>query len=67
MKSVVWCQEESKNQGTWNFVMELLLGIVKVPAVLHYVGPQATASTAPDYRSMHIARQGKYLHAAIDE
>ncbi|CAB3709935.1 hypothetical protein LMG27174_04176 [Paraburkholderia rhynchosiae] len=47
--------------------MELLLGIVKVPAVLHYVGPQATASTAPDYRSMHIARQGKYLHAAIDE
>ena len=67
LKSVVWCQEESKNQGSWNFVMEQLLDIVKAPAALRYVGPEATASTAPGYKSMHVARQEKYLHAAIEE
>ncbi|BCF92936.1 MULTISPECIES: 2-oxoglutarate dehydrogenase E1 component [Paraburkholderia] len=67
LKSVVWCQEESKNQGSWNFVMEQLLEIVKAPATLRYIGPEATASTAPGYKSMHLARQEKYLHAAIDE
>jgi len=67
LKSVVWCQEESKNQGVWNFVMEQLLEIVQAPAALRYVGPEATASTAPGYASMHVARQEKFLHAAIDE
>jgi len=67
LKSVVWCQEESKNQGSWNFVMEQLLEIVKAPAALRYIGPEATASTAPGYKSMHVARQEKYLHAAIEE
>jgi 2-oxoglutarate dehydrogenase E1 component len=67
LKSVVWCQEESKNQGSWNFVMEQLLEIVKAPAALRYVGPEATASTAPGYKSMHVSRQEKYLHAAIEE
>jgi 2-oxoglutarate dehydrogenase E1 component len=67
LKDVVWCQEESKNQGAWNFVLEPLLEIVKAPAALRYVGPEATASTAPGYRSMHAARQEKFLHAAIEE
>ena len=67
LTSVVWCQEESKNQGSWNFVMEQLLEIVKAPATLRYIGPEATASTAPGYRAMHVARQEKYLHAAIDK
>jgi 2-oxoglutarate dehydrogenase E1 component len=67
LKSVVWCQEESKNQGSWNFVLEQMLEIVKAPAALQYIGPEATASTAPGYASMHVARQEKYLHAAIDE
>ncbi|HKR41029.1 MAG TPA: 2-oxoglutarate dehydrogenase E1 component, partial [Paraburkholderia sp.] len=67
LKSVVWCQEESKNQGSWHFVMEQLLEIVKAPATLRYIGPEATASTAPGYKSMHLARQEKFLHAAIDE
>jgi 2-oxoglutarate dehydrogenase E1 component len=67
LKSVVWCQEESKNQGSWNFAMEQLLEIVKAPAALRYIGPEATASTAPGYKSMHVARLEKYLHAAIDE
>jgi 2-oxoglutarate dehydrogenase E1 component len=40
---------------------------VKTPATLRYIGPEATASTAPGYKLMHVARQEKFLHATIDE
>jgi 2-oxoglutarate dehydrogenase E1 component len=66
LRSVLWCQEESKNQGAWHFVMEPLLDIVQAPATLRYIGPEATASTAPGFKSMHLARQEKFLSAAID-
>lgn len=67
LKGVVWCQEEAKNQGSWHFVMEQLLDVVKAPAALRYIGPEAAASTAPGYKSMHLASQEKFLHAAIEE
>ena len=66
LKTVVWCQEESKNQGSWNFVMEQLLDLIEAPVTLRYVGPEAGASTAPGYGWMHTERQEKFLHAAID-
>jgi 2-oxoglutarate dehydrogenase E1 component len=66
LKQVVWCQEESKNQGAWSFVMERLLDILDAPVTLRYIGPEATASTAPGYKSMHVARQDIYLRAAMD-
>ncbi|PLQ00014.1 2-oxoglutarate dehydrogenase E1 component [Cupriavidus pauculus] len=67
LKHVVWCQEESKNQGAWTFVMERMLDIVKVPGMLRYIGPEAAASTAPGYASMHTARLDSFLQAAIGD
>lgn len=67
LKHVVWCQEESKNQGAWTFVMERMLDIVKAPGMLRYVGPEATASTAPGYASMHATRVESFLRAAIGD
>ena len=67
LKHVVWCQEESKNQGAWTFVMERMLDIVKTPGMLRYVGPEATASTAPGYASMHATRVESFLRAAIGD
>ncbi|MFC4339958.1 2-oxoglutarate dehydrogenase E1 component [Cupriavidus numazuensis] len=66
LKEVIWCQEEARNQGAWSFVVERLQGIVEDPLVLRYVGPEAAASTAPGYASMHAARQERTLHEAID-
>lgn len=66
LKEVIWCQEEARNQGAWSFVVERLQGIVEDPLVLRYVGPEAAASTAPGYASMHAARQESTLHEAID-
>lgn len=65
LKQVIWCQEESKNQGAWTFVMERMLDIVKAPGMLRYVGPEAAASTAPGYAAMHTARVESFLRAAI--
>lgn len=65
LKHVVWCQEESKNQGAWTFVMERMLDFVKVPGMLRYIGPEAAASTAPGYASMHATRVENFLQAAI--
>lgn len=67
LKHVVWCQEESKNQGAWTFVMERLLDIVKAPGMLRYIGPEAAASTAPGYASMHTTRLEGFLRAAIGD
>lgn len=67
LKHVVWCQEESKNQGAWTFVMERMLEIVKVPTMLRYIGPEATASTAPGYAWMHAERVEGFLRAAIGD
>ena len=47
--------------------MEQPQEIVKAPAILRYVEAVAAASTAPGYRAMHIAREEKFLHAAIHE
>lgn len=67
LRHVVWCQEESKNQGAWTFVMERMLDIVKVPGMLRYVGPEAAASTAPGYASAHASRVDSFLRAAIGD
>jgi 2-oxoglutarate dehydrogenase E1 component len=64
---VVWCQEEPKNMGAWNFVepyLEWVLdhsgGKVKRP---RYVGRAASASTAVGQMSKHLAQ----LQAFLDE
>lgn len=66
LTEVVWCQEESRNQGAWTFVVEKLWELVKAPATLRYVGPPENASTAPGYPSMHVERQRQFLAAALE-
>ena len=64
---VVWCQEEPKNMGAWNFVEPYLEWVldhsgakVKRP---RYVGRAASASTAVGQMSKHLAQ----LQAFLDE
>ena len=64
---VVWCQEEPKNMGAWQFVEDYLEwvlqqagGTAKRP---RYVGRAASASTAAGQLSNHLAQ----LQAFLDE
>jgi 2-oxoglutarate dehydrogenase E1 component len=65
LKTVVWCQEESRNQGAWSFVEPQLREILPSAAQLRYAGPAASASTAPGYHAVHAARQAALISSAF--
>ncbi len=65
---IVWCQEEPKNQGAWNFVAQRIedtvaqLGGEKRP---RYVGRPEYASTAAGLMSQHNAELKAFLADAL--
>lgn len=67
LKTVVWCQEESRNQGAWSFIEPQLREILPSTAQLQYAGPLASASTAPGYHAAHAARQAALISSAFAE
>jgi 2-oxoglutarate dehydrogenase E1 component len=67
LKTVVWCQEEARNQGAWSFAEPQLRDILPSPTQLVYAGPPASASTAPGFHSAHAARQAALIASAFAE
>ncbi|MGF6509447.1 2-oxoglutarate dehydrogenase E1 component [Paraburkholderia sp. 32] len=65
LKSVVWCQEQARNQGAWNFVEPLLREILPAGTTLLYAGPDACASTAPGSHAAHVATQSALVSRAF--
>ena len=65
---LVWCQEEPRNQGAWNFVAPRIeatvakLGGAKVP---RYVGRPEYASTAAGLMKQHLAELAAFLNDAL--
>jgi len=69
LQEVVWCQEEPKNQGYWNFVewrIEKCLkdAGAKVKRPL-YAGRKASASTATGLAKRHAAEQADLIADAL--
>ncbi len=67
LKTVVWCQEESRNQGAWSFIEPQLRELLPSSARLSYAGPAPSASTAPGYHSAHAVRQAELVSSAFAE
>jgi 2-oxoglutarate dehydrogenase E1 component len=65
LKSVVWCQEEARNQGAWKFVDDYLREILSQSSSLRYAGPPPGASTAPGNMSMHVEQQRQLIDSAF--
>jgi len=65
LESVVWCQEEARNQGAWKFVDDYLRDITPEAVSLRYAGPPPGASTAPGTMSMHVEQQNLVLQSAF--
>ncbi len=66
---IVWCQEEPKNQGAWNFIepnIEWVLGRIgaKHPRPI-YVGRATSASPATGLASQHTAQQTALVNDAL--
>lgn len=65
LDSVVWCQEEARNQGAWKFVDDYLSDIVHASTSLRYAGPPPSASTAPGNMVMHVEQQRLLIQSAF--
>jgi 2-oxoglutarate dehydrogenase E1 component len=65
---LVWCQEEPKNQGAWNFVklrIESTIAQLGGKAVPRYVGRPEYASTAAGLMKQHLAELAAFLNDAL--
>jgi 2-oxoglutarate dehydrogenase E1 component len=66
---MVWCQEEPKNQGAWQFIepnIEWVLGRIKAKSKRPtYVGRSTSASPATGLASNHKAQQAALVNEAL--
>jgi 2-oxoglutarate dehydrogenase E1 component len=69
LAEVIWCQEEPKNQGYWNFVdwrIEKCLAEAKVkPKRPLYAGRKTSASPATGLAKRHAAEQAALIEDAL--
>jgi len=69
LKEVVWCQEESRNNGAWFFVYLQIVEALKEagrdvgPPI--YAGRDPSASPATGLASRHVAQQEKLVSEAL--
>ncbi len=64
-KSVVWCQEEPKNQGAWYQIYHHLTNCVTREQKLSYAGRDPSASPAVGYAKVHHEQQRRLVADAL--
>ncbi|MEI6738481.1 MAG: 2-oxoglutarate dehydrogenase E1 component, partial [Pseudomonadota bacterium] len=64
-KSVVWTQEEPKNQGAWHRIQHYLLRNMRGDQSLSYAGRKSSASPAVGYLSKHNEQQKELVESAL--
>jgi 2-oxoglutarate dehydrogenase E1 component len=69
LKSVVWCQEEPKNAGSWSFIADWIeQSLINVKCKVTrpvYAGRSAAAATATGSAKRHAAEQTKLIQDAL--
>ncbi|AGY91101.1 hypothetical protein SPICUR_00360 [Spiribacter curvatus] len=65
VKSVVWCQEEPKNQGAWYQVYHHLTQCITRDQKLTYAGRDPLASPAVGYAKVHYEQQRRLVADAL--
>ena len=64
-KSIVWCQEESKNMGAWSYIAPIIYDVFKIrPA---YTGRDASASPAVGTLAIHKSELETFLQHAFSK
>jgi len=67
---IVWCQEEPKNMGAWNFIVpyaEWVLRHIGAPARIYYAGRPASASPAAGLAKDHKAQLAAFVAEALKD
>jgi len=66
IKKIRWVQEEPRNMGAWNFVLERIQKILPRGFKLDYVGRLPSASPAAGVFQLHIAERDLLLRQAFN-
>ena len=64
--TVAWTQEEPRNMGSWNFLLERLTNDLTAKQKLVYAGRKASASPAVGSLSVHQAEQEQLVRDAFE-
>lgn len=65
LKTLVWCQEEPRNQGAWSFMQPKLTDLLGRKQHLCYAGRADSAAPAVGYLKKHIEQQQQLVEAAF--
>ncbi|TGK01669.1 2-oxoglutarate dehydrogenase E1 component [Leptospira semungkisensis] len=63
-KTIVWCQEEPKNQGAWTFVRDRFEDVLPSGQKLKYAGRKESASPAAGHMKVHTQQQEQLVSDA---
>ena len=69
LTTLIWCQEEPRNQGCWQGVRDALddaIACLDRKPSLHYVGRSAAAAPSTGYASQHADEQHALVEAAFN-
>ena len=65
VKTFVWCQEESQNQGAWFIIKSSIERCLQRGASLVYAGREFSAAPAAGYPSLHKKQQQDLVDQAL--
>ena len=66
---LIWCQEEPKNMGAWEFIekrLKSVLHLVGAKNELHFIGRRAAASPATGIFDRHLSNQKNIIRLATE-
>ena len=63
--TLVWCQEEPKNMGAWDFAKSRLPAMLDKKWNLHYVGRQPSSAPAVGSAKLHAIQQRELVERAV--
>jgi len=66
-KTVVWCQEEARNQGSWHRIQNQLSRAINKDQQLVYVSREPSASPAVGSHQKHVEQQEQLVKEALDD
>jgi len=64
-RTLIWCQEEPKNQGAWDFAKPRLPAMLEREWYLHYVGRQSSSAPAAGSAKLHAIQQNELVERAV--
>ena len=65
VSDIVWCQEEPRNMGGWNFVWSRLMSETQEAQSIRYIGRVAAAAPATGSAKLHAAEQERLVERAM--